>query len=210
ARPRKAPDPGVREPFPCARARDLGPERQAHVDIGGAPHVDAGEDEAPLIGRQAQMPAPWQLRALGRRRDHIDDHIAARIDDANRFILQHDVAVATVNRRETNDRCGQRMQPYRARHGGADVDGDVELAALDLPTPQKMLATFRVLLFARLPAICRLRLAGLVGGPALGGLALLPITIRALSLVLIAFAGRPLGLLLVVGLTLASRSILAL
>src|SRR5215510_9758545 len=154
------------------------------------------------------MPATWELGPLRRRRDHIDDHIGARINDANRFVLQHDVAITPVNRRETNDRRGQRMQPYRARHGGANIDGDVEPGAVDLAITQNMLSNFRVLLFARLYPICRLRLAGLVGGPALGGLALLAFTIRTLSLLLIAFAGRPCGLFLVVVLTLASGSIL--
>jgi hypothetical protein len=74
------------------------------------PLVDARQDKAPLVGRQGKVSARTRcLGPLRGGRDDVNNDIRLRIDDADRFVLEHDIAVATVNRGEANDRCGQGM-----------------------------------------------------------------------------------------------------
>src|SRR6476661_10422105 len=93
------------------------------------------------------------------------------------------------------------MQPHRTRDVAANIDGNVEPCALGLAITQQVLAHVRMLLVARLQAIGRLHLSRLVWGPTLGRFALLPVTIRSLSLLLIAITRRSCSLLLLLVLT---------
>src|SRR6185436_12543953 len=106
--PRYAFDDAIGEGRHLDRAWNLRTKRQPHVDVGRAPLVNARQDKAPLVGRQDKVTAGTRrLRALRGGRDDVDNHISARIDDADRLVLEHHIAVATVDRGKANDGGGQ-------------------------------------------------------------------------------------------------------